>query len=542
MIMASMRNWLNGESLDGTKDADMLKREEVQINQEGKGQTTNKKDRVIVVHCKAGKGRSGTMACSYLISQCGWTPQDALARFTARRMRPKFGAGVSIPSQLRWVSYVDRWAKGGKVYVDREVEVVEVQVWGLRHGVKVSIRGFVDEGRKIRNFHTFKREERYIVEGNAPSGGGVTDLVSDMAGLTVGVKLDKHGEVEENASYDSIIQAGNEAKKEGSMASGESNAAKAANGQFSSQTSAKLSSPISESSSASMSSLPGTFPTSSPSASQSSFFGKRAQSQFADIAEPGGQAVVFRPREPIRLPNSDVNLSLERRNKTPASMGLTMVTAVAHVWFNAFFEGKGPEQDGHADDSGVFEIPWDAMDGIKGSSQKGTRAAERIAIIWRAPETVKLQANPEPTKADASIEATAGSRPDIRITEPGLGSPVPQMKAADWQGSNKVDPNDDLGLGLRKESPDSTNVSKASSIHSQEGQVSSEGGQAVEGADDDSLKGVKVSGPAGEAELRPVEEPRAGDVGILGNKQPNDGLGKSTEVADATAKQGFIVE
>ena len=43
-------------------------------------------DRVIVLHCKAGKGRSGSMSVSYLISECGWLKVDALNRFTERRM------------------------------------------------------------------------------------------------------------------------------------------------------------------------------------------------------------------------------------------------------------------------------------------------------------------------------------------------------------------------------------------------------------------------------------------------------------------------
>ncbi|KMU72889.1 hypothetical protein CISG_09850 [Coccidioides immitis RMSCC 3703] len=35
---------------------------------------------------------------------------NALKQFTERRMRVGFGPGVSIPSQVRYVGYVDRWA------------------------------------------------------------------------------------------------------------------------------------------------------------------------------------------------------------------------------------------------------------------------------------------------------------------------------------------------------------------------------------------------------------------------------------------------
>ena len=114
LIMGSMRNWL--------KDKDV-------------------EDRVVVVHCKAGKGRSGTISCSYLISEEGWSPEDAMKRFTDRRMRPGFGVGISIPSQQRWVRYVDRWARHGKLYVERPVEILEVHVWGLRAWCQDRYRG-----------------------------------------------------------------------------------------------------------------------------------------------------------------------------------------------------------------------------------------------------------------------------------------------------------------------------------------------------------------------------------------------------------------
>ncbi|KAA8573240.1 hypothetical protein EYC84_003734 [Monilinia fructicola] len=144
-----MRNWLEGKG-DG----------------EGKDQKGGK--RVVVVHCKAGKGRSGTMACSYLIAECGWKASEALARFTERRMRPGFGQGVSIPSQLRWVGYI---------------EIMEVHVWGLRDGVRVQVEGYVDEGKTIKLFHVFTKKERVLVEGDTPGSGGIKNMLSDMAGF-----------------------------------------------------------------------------------------------------------------------------------------------------------------------------------------------------------------------------------------------------------------------------------------------------------------------------------------------------------------------
>jgi len=188
--------------------------------------------------------------------------------------------------------------------------------------------------------------------------------------------------------------------------------------------------------------------------------------------EVGGAAVIFKPSTRVILPTSDINIDFERRNK--ASMGWTMVTAVAHVWFNAYFEGNGPEQDGKADDTGVFQIEWDKMDGIKGSSRKGTRALDRLAVVWKAYD-------PEPGR---------GRKEDI-IHEPGINSPVVDMQPADWKGGNETSPGLGHDLGLRTESPVSADVSKASSVKSNEG----------DDADASSVEGTKPSGPRGEEDM-----------------------------------------
>ena len=358
-MMASMRDWLKGPG--------------------------SEKGRTIVVHCKAGKGRSGTSACSYLISEEGWSVEDALARFTSRRMRSGFGSGVSIPSQLRWVGYVDWWTKHGKVYVERQIEVVEVHVWGLRDGVKVAVAGYVEDGKIIKTFHTFDRKERVVMDGES------------------------QGMVNDPSVSDRLNEEALPHKRQTDL---------------------------------------------SHSSDSSSVYPKTAQ-------EPGADAVLFRPESSIVLPTSDINIDFERRNK--ATYGLTMVTSVAHVWFNAFFESQyssasrpdisipsviasQPPSADALSNSGVFEIGWEAMDGIKGSPRKGTRAFDHLAVVWRA--------IPEGRDGLAKI-----------ITEPSVGEPISDSRAADWKKANLKTAAESLGkdLGLRIESPSSANVSKASS-------------------------------------------------------------------------------
>ena len=382
--MASMRDWL--------KVSDPIKAQ-----------------RIIVVHCKAGKGRSGTVACSYLISEEGWTVEDALTRFTARRMRSGFGSGVSIPSQLRWVGYVDWWTKHGKVYVDKQIEILEVHVWGLRDGVKVAIEGYVEEGKVIKTFHTFGRDEKTVMD----SASSNKPIIIKFAEEIDEKPLDLH-----------------ESKVARSL---------------------------------------------------------RVDSDKSITPDSGTTAVIFRPAQQIILPTSDVNIDFERRNK--ARYGFTMVTSVAHVWFNAYFEAHYSMSSNAADppisksppESGVFEIAWEAMDGIKGSARKGTRALDQLAVVWRA----------VPSPHNANV-----------ITEPSVGEPVPEAKPADWTKAHQESP-PSLGkdLGLRTESPSSANISRANSMT---GSPRSE--------ETNPEAGIRSNVPDGESEL--VQSPNSDNPAI----------------------------
>ncbi|KAI9672533.1 MAG: Telomerase protein component 1 [Caeruleum heppii] len=358
-IMASMRNWLRENG-----------------------------NRVVVVHCKAGKGRSGTMACSYLISECDWKPSEALDRFTERRMRFGFGQGVSIPSQLRWIHYVDRWTQQGKVYLERKLEVVELQLWGLRDGVKIIVEGFAEEGKMIKTFHVFADDERVNVD-TPRLDGGKEILQNQEAGTRV-KKAQSTTELEH--------------------ANGEASHPKKANSGW----------------------LPN--PKTEPAVLDSS------------TSESEEEAVIYKSKTSIVLPTSDVNIDFERRNR--GAYGLTMVTSVAHVWFNGYFEGDGPDQHGLGRDSGVFGIDWDAMDGIKGSSRKGARAFDRLCVVWKAHQG-------EAARPEGQI-----------ICEPEVGEEVKQTQPADWKGEGQSTLQVDRDLGIRKASPSPGEDGVAGSIHS----------------------------------------------------------------------------
>jgi hypothetical protein len=150
------------------------------------------------------------------------------------------------------------------------------------------------------------------------------------------------------------------------------------------------------------------------------------------------------------------------------------------VWFNVFFEGNGPEQQGKANTNGVFEIEWESMDGIRGSSRKGTRAFDRLSVVWRVADDGESKAEEE-------------------VVEPKVGEPVPQTKAADWKGADNAKPPDaEKDLGLRLQSPLSADVSRASSIRSAEGTVDQNQDQGQGSNADESMEGLKRSGPSGE--------------------------------------------
>lgn len=499
LIMASMRNWLHGGELhdhapaiDAAKDIDAMSGLGKTIVDGEKEKEEKKKNRVVVVHCKAGKGRSGTASCSYLISEEGWSAEDALARFTQRRMRPQFGAGVSIPSQLRWISYVSRWTDGGKKYRDRPAEVMEIHFWGLRNGVKVEVAGFGDEGKRIDTKHTFGRDERVIVEGSPPEGGGISDMIWELAGYSVSKdKAPEEADLSEGANNNLNKNEKSEKDKNKRLSTAQSLKKRGTELMRKASTANPARKPRPKTT---------TFSEAGPSTRPSAASRRRSPSSVSSVSdsdsdyksdeeedEPGGRTVVLRPKQPIKIPNADIKIMTELRNRTSKSMGFTMVTAVAHVWFNIFFEGQGPERPEGPEETGVFSIDWEAMDGLKGSSRKGGRAFDKMSVMWRV-----ARGDEDP--------------PSEEVSEPDESKPVPQTKAANWKGAAEGGEDIEPALGLRTKSPASADISQASSIKSVDWVAKKKHQRDDDG---DSISGVRTSGPEGDV-LKDDEKPVSG--------------------------------
>ncbi|XP_043333734.1 phosphatidylinositol 3,4,5-trisphosphate 3-phosphatase TPTE2-like [Cervus canadensis] len=83
--------------------------EMVAFSMEVKEWMAQDKDNIIVVHCKGGKGRTGTMVCAYLLaSEIFATAEDSLYYFGERRTDKSTSSkfqGIETPSQNRFVEY-----------------------------------------------------------------------------------------------------------------------------------------------------------------------------------------------------------------------------------------------------------------------------------------------------------------------------------------------------------------------------------------------------------------------------------------------------
>ncbi|CAH6719528.1 putative phosphatidylinositol 3,4,5-trisphosphate 3-phosphatase Ptn1p [[Candida] jaroonii] len=135
-------------------------------------------DNVALIHCKAGKGRSGTLCCGYMMFESNFkgstlTVEEVNEVYSDKRMR--IGKGVTIKSQLRYLEYWHQYLTQPKYQLDfKVIPQVELSI-SLKNAVSytdqrlkliIDVEGYEERYKGVRliHFHSFKTSPSYGTE------------------------------------------------------------------------------------------------------------------------------------------------------------------------------------------------------------------------------------------------------------------------------------------------------------------------------------------------------------------------------------------
>ena len=90
------------------------------MNDAGKYIGSGEDGKTIAVHCRGGKGRSGSLCCAWLLysKECD-SADKALAKFAVSRTESRMGGslqGVETPSQKRYIYQVEQLLQKQNLY------------------------------------------------------------------------------------------------------------------------------------------------------------------------------------------------------------------------------------------------------------------------------------------------------------------------------------------------------------------------------------------------------------------------------------------
>ena len=120
---------------------------------------TNNPKGVAAVHCKAGKGRTGVMICSYLIFSGLCETSEKAFRYYAR-IRTKNNTGVTIASQKRYIKYFENFLESN-FYPPYIYLIPKILKTHFSHLI-------IGEGKlNVKNIlHSFQTEKSYFISAN----------------------------------------------------------------------------------------------------------------------------------------------------------------------------------------------------------------------------------------------------------------------------------------------------------------------------------------------------------------------------------------
>ena len=113
---------------------------------------------IIAVNCRAGKGRTGTLICCYMI-YCGRFVDADSALFYYKCKRFKEGGGVTQPSQVRYVRYFAEILQG-RVRSPLVLRPLSIQFRTSPHVKKNSCKPIVELFYKDRIIYSSKQNDR----------------------------------------------------------------------------------------------------------------------------------------------------------------------------------------------------------------------------------------------------------------------------------------------------------------------------------------------------------------------------------------------